>query len=198
MSRRSCGPCLTIVAKLLEHVWSAYVRALANRIERSAEGIKAFPDRIFVNDLRSQLICHDGRDAHGRKEVVCAVRSGAVGRNSGLVSHTTQSASAAGSTNGPIIFPHSDPYPLVIFQPPNVELILTCEIRQETQTACSLPKSLEEFQYMGSFIFEVLFHFNREGGGGASCAGSRRHGCCPRRRRLRRRACCEFGAATAW
>jgi len=66
MSRRSCGLCLTIVAKLLERVRSAgYVRAFANRIERSAEGIKAFPSRIFFNDLRLQLICHDGRDAHG-------------------------------------------------------------------------------------------------------------------------------------
>ena len=62
------------MAKLLEHVRSAYVRALANRIERSAEGIKAFSDRILVNDLRSQLICHDGRMLMDEKKL--CVQSG--------------------------------------------------------------------------------------------------------------------------
>ncbi len=43
---------LTFLAELLERVQSAGdVRAFADRTERSAEGIKAVPDRIVSDDI---------------------------------------------------------------------------------------------------------------------------------------------------
>lgn len=54
---------LTLLAKSLDCVWSAgYACAFTDGAERGAEGTKAFPNRVFLNDLR-ELVCHDGRNA---------------------------------------------------------------------------------------------------------------------------------------
>jgi len=56
---------LTLLAKSLNRVWSVgYAYAFTDGAERGAEGTKAFPDRVFLNDLR-ELICYDGRNALG-------------------------------------------------------------------------------------------------------------------------------------
>lgn len=61
---------LTLLAKSLERVWSAgYACAFTDDAKKGAEGIKAVPNRVILNDLR-ELVCHDGRDAlEGEEEL---------------------------------------------------------------------------------------------------------------------------------
>ena len=51
------------MTKLLQRIWiergaGASASAFGYRVERSAEGIKAVPNGIFLNDLSLRLVCH--------------------------------------------------------------------------------------------------------------------------------------------